>query len=214
VLPYFKSSVTHHLDKTYQDDRMKKEVSEHLARVFFETKSVLKRPKIREYNFFSFLFVSLGLVLGLIYGVNLLGHRGQRNTLQATQSLGVERYGGPYRLKFDFHDNPSKIEALHIELANLDLKDFTTVRFSSRLRGDARDLGSLKIVLESARRESHAVYTPGVASFWRRLDIPLEEFKSIHDWSRVTRLSFVLEPWNVKARSGELLIDNIEFSRN
>ena len=193
---------------------MKKEVSEHLARVFFDTKSALKRPKSTQRHFVLFAFVSLGLVLGLIYGVDLLGRMGQLKTLAASQSLGVERHGGPYRLKFDFQDNPSKIETLHIDLSSLDLKDFSRVRFSARLRGDARDLGSLKIVLESTRRESHAVYTPGVASFWRRLEIPLEEFNNIHDRSRVARLSFVLEPWNVKARSGELLIDNIEFSRN
>jgi len=152
--------------------------------------------------------------MGLIYGVNHLGRLGQRETLAASPSLGVERHGGPYRLRFDFRDNPSKIEALHIDLPNLDLKDFSSVRFSSRLRGDTRDLGSLKVVLESARRESHAVYTPGVASFWRRLEIPLKEFNNIHDRSRVARVSFLLEPWNVKACAGELLIDNIEFSRN
>jgi len=193
---------------------MKKEVSEHLARAFFETKNALKRPKPTQHHFLLFVLVSLGLVLGLIHGVNLLGRMGQRYTLDASPSLGVERHGGPYSLKFDFKDNPSKIEALHIDLPSLDLKDFSRVRFSSRLRGDARDLGFLKVVLESTRRESHAVYTPGVASFWRRLEIPLKEFNNIHDRSRVARISFILEPWNVKARAGELLIDNIEFSRN
>jgi hypothetical protein len=193
---------------------MKKEVSEHLARVFFETKSALSRPKTKEHSFVMFVLVSLALILGLIYGVNVMWRMGQRSVLSASQSLGVERHGGPYRLKFDFKDNPSKIEALHIDLPNLDLKDFSRLRFSSRLRGDARELGSLKVILESTRRESRAVYTPGVASFWRRLDIPLDEFKNIHDRSRVSRISFILEPWNVKARSGELLIDNVEFSRN
>jgi hypothetical protein len=193
---------------------MKKEVSEHLARAFFETESVSEEPKTKEHHFVLFVVVSLGVVLGLIFGVNVLWRMGQRNMLAASQSLGVERHGGPYRLKFDFQNNPSKIEALYIDLPDLDLKDYSRVRFSSRLRGDIRDLGSLKIVLETARRESHAVYTPGVASFWRRLEIPLEEFKSIHDRSRVSRISFILEPWNVKARKGELLIDNVEFSRN
>jgi len=193
---------------------MKKEVSEHLARAFFETESVIEKPKTKEHHFVLFVVVSLGVVLGLIFGVNVLWRMGRRNMLAASQSLGVERHGGPYRLKFDFLNNPSKIEALYIDLPDLDLKDYFRVRFSSRLRGDIRDLGSLKIVLETARRESHAVYTPGVASFWRRLEIPLDEFKSIHDRSRVSRISFILEPWNVKARKGELLIDNVEFSRN
>jgi len=193
---------------------MKKEVSEHLARVFFETESAFKSPKTTQRHFVLFALVTLGLVVSLIFGVNFLGRLGQRSTLAASPSLGVERHGGPYSLKFDFQDSPSKIEALHIDLPSLDLKDFSRVRFSSRLRGDARDLGSLKIVLESTRRESHAVYTPGVASNWRRLEIPLKEFNNIPSRSPVARISFVLEPWNVKARSGELLIDNIEFSRN
>jgi len=193
---------------------MKKEVSEHLARVFIETKKGLQRPRAKEHSFVLFVLVSLGVVMGLIFGVNVLWRKDARNILSVSQSLGVERHGGPYRLKFDFQDNPAKIEALHIDLPSLDLKDYTSVKFSSRVRADARELGSLKIVLESVRREAHAVYSPGVASLWRRLEIPLKEFNNIHDRSRVSRISFILEPWNIKAQTGEILIDNIEFSRN
>jgi hypothetical protein len=195
---------------------MKKEVSDHLARVFLETKMPEKEKKeTGEKSFFFFIGVSAAVISGLVFGIGFLNQSGARRAKVAPQVVSIEKHDGPYVLKFNFKDAPSKIETLSIFLGGMDLKGFSRMRFAIRINdAQTSKLGSLKASLTNARRESSSIYLSDLRHSWKTVELSLKHFSHIHDWTCLERLSFSLEAWNLGPETGELLIDGVEFIKN
>ena len=83
---------------------MKKEISDHLAKTFFENKS---RPKKKDRH--NFLIpVTAVLITGLVFGAWVLGHPKTKSLSALGERVALGRYDGPYTLRFDFANSSSK----------------------------------------------------------------------------------------------------------
>jgi hypothetical protein len=194
---------------------MKKEVSDHIARVFLETRIPEKKSENKEEanrSLIFFVVVSAAVIASLILGLNMISQTAMRQTKAARHSLSLEKHDGPYSLNFNFTDAPSKIETLSIAMEGTDLKGFTRMRFAIRLNGvEPKSLGSIKVSLTNARRETSSLYLSDIHHSWKTVELSLKDFTQINDWTRLERVSFTLEAWNAAPLKGELLIDGVEF---
>jgi hypothetical protein len=187
---------------------MKHEVSEHLARVFLET----KRPAKKEKDWFPWIVTGCALVLVLLGGVGVMRSKSSASNAASPQSLVVSSANGAFTLSFDVPTPSGKVETLSIDLGGKDLSEYGQVRFAASLNGaDLKRLGALKVTLTNHRNEISSVYVRDISTHWKRFTIPTGDFKSVRDRSRVRQLSFTLEPWNANVARGELLIDDVVF---
>lgn len=192
---------------------MKKEVSDHLAKVFFETNRQKERKEERHFVFFIALSIALvaGFVLAVTFAPSL--YRGFQTSRNA--SLGLQRFDGPYLMKFDFTNTVSQAAVLNIDLPDVDARVFSGLLFSVRLHNaDARSLGALKVGLVNKRRETATQYFSDITPFWKKLSFPFSLLDHFTDRSSLISLQFILEPWNTRAKRGVLVIDDIRFVKN
>ncbi len=190
---------------------MKKNISDHLARAFFDRKI----EEGREKSFFFFIALSIAAIVTFIFLASFLLRPGKQKGVKVLgQSIALQSYEGPFVLNFDFNGAFSKIESLNIEIPKIDLSNFDVLNFSIRLKNaDASSLGALRVSVSNTRNEVSHLYISGIHDSWKRVSMPFSEFKKICDWSNLSQLSFTLEEWNLHPKSGELLIDDIEFSK-
>ncbi len=190
---------------------MKKEVSDHIAKAFFETKAVKKNDdRLLFYIVVSLLFVACFIFVSSFF----LGPK-FKQIAQQGQNIIFEKHDGPYVLSFNFQDAQSKIETLNIDFPDVDLSAYKRIVFSIRMKdGGAQKLGAVKVSLVNKRRESSSQYLSDIKNSWRKLSLPLSDFGKIQDWTHLSKISFSLEQWNIVPVKGELLIDGIEFSKN
>jgi hypothetical protein len=192
---------------------MKKEVSDHLAHVFLETRPAQKQKK--EKSFFYFLALSPGLITVFILGLTLWPRFAPRVLVLKNEALRLERRDGPYHLRFDFSQSAGNPAALDIEMPDADLRRYKKIAFLARLRdAGAHRLGTLKVSLVNKRKETSSRYISEVDSSWKKIVVPFSAFGNIQDWSHLSFLTFTLEPWNALSKKGELLIDDIQFLMN
>ncbi|MFH0877535.1 MAG: hypothetical protein V1863_04855 [Candidatus Omnitrophota bacterium] len=190
---------------------MKKEVSDHLARAFFD-KGIRKK---RDFNFFFFLVLSVLVVGVLVLTVSTLGSSKVRSLETSGVRWRLEKHDGPYVLNFDFTQVPSKIQSLEVDLPQVDLSGYNRLSFSVRLfNAREKELGALKVTLMNRRKESSHIYLSDITPSWQSHKLSLSQFGKIQDWSNLTQLVFSLEEWNLNPKKGQILIDAIEFSKN
>src|SRR5512135_652852 len=145
---------------------MKKEVSDHLARVFLETKRT-PAPKEKEQPFLLYVVVSGVLVASLILGFNRLAMLGKHRNAPG-QAWVLENNGGPYVMQFNFSDAPSKIESLSVDIAGVDLKGYSHMRVAMRhSEADAKISGPIKLSHVNAHLESSSRYISDIGSPWK-----------------------------------------------
>lgn len=192
---------------------MKKEYSDHLARTFLQTQ---KKKKKSDNKFWPYVVISCLTLALFALAVNTWGRRKLNNSVSSTaRSLVLDVHEGPYELKFDLTQMTGQTETLTIAMPHVNLSSYSRLRLSLRLKdAPLQDLGAVKIILANARQETADHYITVSGSSWNRFDIPLTSFKGLKDRSRVERLSFTLEPWNVRVKAGVLLVDSIEFLKN
>lgn len=192
---------------------MKKEVSDHLAKVFFETNRQEGRKEERRFIFF--IALSIALVAGFILAATFAPSVYRRSLAPKNASLGLQRFDGPYLMKFDFTGSVAQTAVLNIDLPDVDASGFTGLRFSARLHNaDARSLGALKVGLVNKRRETATHYFSDITPSWKKLSFPFSLLTHFTDRSNIVSLQFSLEPWNTRAKRGVLVIDDICFIKN
>lgn len=192
---------------------MKKEISDHLAKAFFETKG--RQNGSKEKNFLFYIAVSFGFLGVFVLGVTYLTNLPPLCLATRGESIKLERHDGPYSLKFDFSQSQSNVSVLNIDLPDIDLNKFHRLVFLIRLRkADNQRLGNLKVSLVNKRRETSSRYISEINPSWKKIVVPFSDFGRIGDLSGPVTLSFTLEPWNTYVKKGELLIDDIQFVKN
>ena len=207
-----KIRVREDVDKSFFDVTMKKEISDHIAQTFFEKKRSPQKQakKHASYRIRVLLFLLSALfVLAALKLIVSVRHE----TLYVARRLTLATHDGPYRLDFNFLNRAtSKVETMSIEIPDIDLREYRKIRFSLRLTGDDNQKdGIVKVSLINKRKEASSLYLRNVGHSWKRIEIPREDFRSLHDWSHLSQLSFSLEEWNVRPKKGVLLIDGVEF---
>ena len=192
---------------------MKKEVSDHLAKMFFEVKPAQKTK--RERSFFDYVVLSVGVLTVLVLAVTLIVKNKSFGITAHPEVLKLERYDGPHVLKFDFSKELSGAETLYVGLPDLDLRQYRKVGFNVRiLEPQTRRMAALKVSIVSKRKEISSLYIRQINHSWKSIVIPFFAFGNVSDWSGIAGISFSLEPWNTSAEKGKLLIDDIQFLKN
>ncbi|MFA5039314.1 MAG: hypothetical protein WC732_06500 [Candidatus Omnitrophota bacterium] len=191
---------------------MKKEISDHIAKTFFEKKkpSRKKEKKAIPRRLWALLVVMISLAA--VAGFKVMRFQGI-DVLKVDSNLALIKHDGPYRLSYDFSGSAgSKVETLTLEMPEIDLRGYRKLRFSLRLLGEdsPRD-GTIKVSLINTRKETSSLYVQSVGRSWTRIDIPCGNFQSISDWSNLRQLAFTVEEWNLRPKKGVLFIDAIEF---
>lgn len=188
---------------------MKKAISDHLSKTFFETSQKKKKGN----NFFFFLALSFGFIAVFALGATFLSR--PRISLVNTpgQVVRFQKHDGPYRLVFDFSADAPKTVSLNVDLPVFDLGKYKEMRFAARFdRADSSRPGAVKIGFFNKRRDGVYRYISDVGCGWKKFFVPMESFGNIDTWGQTSaQLVFMLEEWNISSTKGQLLVDEVEF---
>lgn len=183
----------------------KKDIYEHLAKIYLDASSGKKKRKKAYPKFLrSVIFVSLIFVftLSLISFTNFQRKRHPNSEIALVLA--------PDTLKINFHFNPAKKEILTINLNNLNLLNYKALGFSVR-KESYEDNISLRVEFNNAFKEKSEIYFKDIPHKWRDYKIDFSQFKNISDWSDMLTLAFVVEEWNVKGKKGIVYVDNVRL---
>jgi len=183
----------------------RKEIYEHLAKIYLDSSSKRKR-KPKKYPLFKILFfISSAVIFGLsIFLFTVLNNK----PLNSELALILQ----PDAVKINFNFDPAKKEIYSLDLNKSDLTRFKALGFSVK-KANYNDNISLRIEFTSAFREKSEIYLKNIAHRWQDYRIGLSDFKNISDWTHMLNLSFIVEEWNVKKKGDIVYIDNVRFLR-
>jgi hypothetical protein len=183
----------------------KKEIYEHLADIYLSTPKKKKAKSAYSIKIDkNTLFVSLATIV--VFIIFLYAIRAPRGV--SSMALVVQ----PQAVKINYNLGVIKKEIYSLDLTNMDLSRFRAVSFAVR-KSNPRDSVHLKLEMNSSFKEVSQVYIPDIKDKWQEFHIFFRDFKGISDWSRLTRISFVVEEWNTKEKKGVVYIDDIKFLR-
>ena len=188
----------------------KKEIYEHLANIYLDasSKSSKKKRKSKPYpkSIRNLILVGLLLVLGLGSGIAYSNFNYHNQNAQIALFLFQDT------AKLNFNFDPAKKEAFSLELKQLNLSKYRTLSFAAR-KVNPKDTIALKIEFVNRFNEKSEVYLKDISSKWTNHDIDLNRFAKINDWGQMKALSFSVEEWNAKEKSGIVYIDNIKVTK-
>lgn len=186
------------------------EIYDHLAQVYLGKRKKEDEQKKKELNAWLVINAVITLIIffSAFYGLTAFLTKYGTN-LQ--DSIIYSLHEGPITLAYDFKDDVAPVQRFVLTLPSLDAGKYKELRFAVRERDDV-GAGVVKVIVRNGRNEESYFYVRGLKDTWREVEIPLDTFKQITDWSNVTNISFVLESWNVDYSQGALLIENVRFS--
>ena len=196
------------------------DVYERIAQAYFGTvpqKKEVRQPK----SFNAGLLVKAGLaVLIVLAAVGAFsGFYYYRNSSAAQidptrESIAIMHTAYPIRLKYNFNWPYPDIKRLSFDLPKVNLSKFQSIEVTlrgSRFKGDLTR--NMRVEVENRYNEKDAQYVHIPNNYWNSYDLDLSAFKGISDWSGVTKLSFVVEKWNVGDNEGAVYINDIKFAK-
>ncbi len=190
---------------------MKKEISDHLASAFFDR----QLPKKKVFGLFWPTVITLCVAMSLVFIAFLIQRGRDTDRPQTKENLSLQRYGGPYRLKYDFSSADTPVQTVTIDLSGVDLSTYAVLKFNLRfINRESHEPANVRVSIENKRQEISSLYLSQVNDAWTRVLLSFDNFKNITDWPGITDLSFSLEEWNLRSRKGMLLIDDLEFVKN
>lgn len=184
----------------------KKEIYEHLANIYLDasSKSSKKKSKLKHYPKPLLALIILGgisiLALGsaIIYP-HVTGHN------QPTQ-IALFLYQDTAKINFNF--DPAKKETLSLNLKQLDLSKYKALGFATR-KTNPQDIISLRVEFTNRFNERSEIYLKNISSKWTEEKLDFSRFAKIIDWQQMKTLSFSVEEWNAREKSGIVYLDNI-----
>ncbi|MFA5115872.1 MAG: hypothetical protein WC486_01160 [Candidatus Omnitrophota bacterium] len=183
----------------------KKEIYEHLADIYLSSPKKKKAKSAYSIKIDkNTLFVSLATIAVFIVFISVI------RTPRGVSSLALVVQ--PQAVKINYDLGVIKKEVYSLDLTNMDLSRFRAVSFAVRKSNPGDDV-HLKLEMNSSFREVSEVYISGLKDKWQEFHIFFRDFKGISDWSRLTRISFVVEEWNTREKKGVVYIDDIKFLR-
>jgi len=188
----------------------KKEIYEHLANIYLDasSKSSKKKRKLKSYpkSIRNLILVGLLIVLGLGSSIAYSTLSSHNRDAQIALFLFQDT------TKLNFNFDPAKKETFSLNLKQLNLSKYRTLSFTAR-KVNPKDTIALKIEFINRFNEKAEVYVKDISGKWTNHEINLNRFAKISDWAQMKLLSFSVEEWNAKEKSGILYIDNIKVVR-
>jgi len=184
----------------------KKEIYEHLANIYLDAsnKSSKKKRKLKVYpkSIQSLIVTGFVLILGIGSSIAYFNISGRNRPAQIALFL----YQDSTKLNFNF--NPAKIESFSLSLNQLNLSKYKTLAFSVR-KTNPKDTISLRVEFINRFNEKSEVYLKDIAGKWTDQKIDLNRFVKLSNWHQMKTLSFSVEEWNAREKSGIVYLDNI-----
>lgn len=189
---------------------MKKDIYEHLAKIYLDSSKQQKKRKKKHPIFLNANFLYLGIItlvlitsMFIFTRVNL---RSKYSTFKQQTALVLQ----PDVVKINYDFNAAKKEIYSVFLNNLNLSDYKTLAFSLKKFNPA-DKVSLRIELVNSFQESSEIYLKDIPQGWEEFKIALADFEKITDWNRCKELKFIAEEWNTKEKNNVIYIEEIRF---
>ena len=186
------------------------EIYDHLAQVYLGKRDRIEEKKKRQFNAWLVINIVITVIIlvSAFYGLTaFLTRRGEYPKNSVLFSLN----NGSIRVSYDFNRPYPQVKIFSLKIPQMNVSRYEKLSFS--IRGLEEGFpGVVKIVLKNQKNETASFYVKDVRLKWQELNIPLDEFTQITDWSNITEVSFVLEAWNAEKKKGMILIDNVCFS--
>lgn len=187
------------------------EIYDHLAQVYLGKRQKALQVKKAQKKHFSVWLVMNVMITVVVFGSAFYGLSAfwQKNDLQS--NIIYSLHHGAIRIGYDFQKSLSPRQVFELDLPQMDASRYGSLDFLIRAKEEGNP-GIVKVVLTNQRNEESCYYVQNVTFGWKKVSIPVEEFKHISDWSSLKTVSVVLESWNVEQQKGLILIDDLRFS--
>ncbi|MBM3255378.1 MAG: hypothetical protein FJZ08_03675 [Candidatus Omnitrophica bacterium] len=185
----------------------RKDVYDHLAKIYLDASSKTKRKKRHKDNtkITQAFFVAGALALLSLMLVFLIS---ARKSKELTSEIAL--IFAPEAVKINFNFDPAKKESYSLKLNNVNFKHFKVLAFSVRKASPGGNV-SLRVELTNSFKEKSEVYLNNISEKWRDYRVNLIDFKGVSSWSKVAELAFIVEEWNASSKKGIVYVDNIRL---
>ena len=187
----------------------KEEIFDHLADVYLGKKKK-KRKAFNATEILLFVNIIVIAVCVVYFAASSFYRFKERKPKNSDTSLALALNYYPLHLTYNFSPQKPQVEnfSMHLGAKALDAYNYLGFSIKGSPKGYPR---IIKVGIENAKREKSYFYYNGIEPSWKEVVIPLSEFKEITDWSRVEKVSFVLEAWNVDMGKGMVVVDDVCF---
>jgi len=188
----------------------KKEIYEHLANIYLDasSNSSKKRSKLKSLPKAAQGLLIFGALI-VVLGGSLASFTYTKKHNQPNQ-IALFLYQDAAKINFNF--DPAKKEVFSLNLKQLNLSRYKTLSFSLK-KTNSSDIISLRIEFINRFNEKSEVYLKDISSKWTEEKIDFKNFIGLRDWSQMKELSFTVEEWNAREKSGIVYLDNIRVLR-
>jgi len=184
----------------------KKEIYEHLANIYLDasSKSTRKKSKLKSYPkpirnlIIAFFVLILALGSGFAYS--------HLNNYSKNTQTALFLYQDAVKINFNF--DPAKKETFSLNLKQLDISKYKALAFGIR-KTNSKDIISLRIEFVNRFNEKSETYVKDISSKWTEHRIDFSRFAKMNNWKQMKILSFSVEEWNAREKSGIVYLDNI-----
>ena len=185
----------------------KRDVYEHLAKIYLDASQKKKRKGRKYLDSKNSLFILIAFILG--FGLFFLTTIPKKNRILSSSLLLMLQ---PDIIKINFDFNPAKKEVYSIDLNSLNITRYDALVFSLK-KTNYRDTVSVRVEFTNAFNEKAEVYLKDISYKWQDYKVPFSDFGDIRDWSDMSKLSFIVEEWNVTKDNGIVYIASVGVSR-
>jgi len=184
----------------------KKDIYEHLAKIYLDASSNKKKKRIDPRVLKSLTLAALAVIFFSVTGlvVNL--------NKKLPQNSQIALYLHPEIAKINFNFQPAKKEVYAIALNSLNLSHYKSLAFSVK-KNNPRDTVSLRVEFTNIFKERSYIYVKDIPSRWGEYIMRFDSFDGITDWSEMKELSFAVEEWNAREDKDVVYLENIRVLR-
>jgi hypothetical protein len=187
----------------------KKDIYEHLAKIYLDSSAAVKKKKnrsrLQEIQNIILMVVAVILLVSLAVFSFTFRHK-----LLPPPEVALELTHDTIRLNYNF--DPAKKEIYFFDLNKSNLANYKAIGFSLK-KANSGDNISLKVEFSNAYKEKSEAYIKDIPNKWQDYKMKLSEFKTITDWTEISRLSFIIEEWNTQDKKGVIYLDNVRLMK-
>jgi len=117
------------------------------------------------------------------------------------------------RLDYDVDSPNSAMAGFWVNLRNQDLRGFDTLHIN--LKADAEQFpGNIAFQFTDADQHKAAYLVSRVPTEWKAFEVPLKNFKRIHNWAEIKEFEIIIDDINARPKEGILFINEIYVSKD
>ena len=189
-----------------QDKVNKKEIYEHLANIYLDASSKSSKKKRGFSAYPKKIQAALLVGLVMILGTGSLVTYSRMQPHNQPGQIALFLYQDTAKINFNF--DPAKKETFSLNLKQLDLTRYKALGFSAR-KTNPNDTISLRVEFTNRFNEKSEIYIKDISGKWTDHKIDFTRFAMLKDWAQMKELTFCIEEWNAREKSGIVYLDNI-----